>query len=130
MSFMKIKHGSALVVELFILLIGGGLLLYMAVKPASADASGPSEWSGDGAIAEGSAAAVAPVREVDIHETPSPLAEPDSHAAQHPAFKPGFDMADLQEAIELVRQMDPPGVACRDLRECLLCQLRYHRKAR
>jgi len=22
--------------------------------------------------------------------------------------------------------MDPPGVACRDLRECLLCQLRYH----
>ena len=30
---------------------------------------------------------------------------------------------DLHEAIEVVRQLDPPGVACRDLRECLLYQL-------
>ena len=40
--------------------------------------------------------------------------------------KPGFTAADLQEALETVRQLDPPGVACRDLRECLLYQLRYH----
>jgi RNA polymerase sigma-54 factor len=37
-----------------------------------------------------------------------------------------FSLADLHEALEVVRQFDPPGVACRDLRECLLYQLRYH----
>jgi RNA polymerase sigma-54 factor len=41
-------------------------------------------------------------------------------------YKPNFTAADLQEALEVVRQLDPPGVACRDLRDCLLCQLRYH----
>jgi RNA polymerase sigma-54 factor len=34
-------------------------------------------------------------------------------------------LSDLQEALEVVRQLDPPGVACRDLRECLLYQLRF-----
>jgi RNA polymerase sigma-54 factor len=43
-----------------------------------------------------------------------------------PMYQPKFTAADLQEALEVVRQLDPPGVACRDLRECLLCQLRYH----
>jgi RNA polymerase sigma-54 factor len=42
------------------------------------------------------------------------------------AFKPKFTAADLKEALEAVRQLDPPGVACRDLRECLIYQLRYH----
>ncbi|MBO0911275.1 MAG: RNA polymerase factor sigma-54 [Acidobacteria bacterium] len=37
-----------------------------------------------------------------------------------------FSREDLKEAIEIVRQLDPPGVACRDLRECLLYQLRDH----
>jgi RNA polymerase sigma-54 factor len=37
-------------------------------------------------------------------------------------------LADLHEGIEVVRQMDPPGVACRDLRECLLRQLQYHQQ--
>ena len=37
-----------------------------------------------------------------------------------------FTLADLHEALEVVRQLDPPGIACRDLRECLLHQLRYH----
>ena len=41
-------------------------------------------------------------------------------------YKPGFAPADLQEALEVVRQLDPPGVACRDLRGCLLNQLQYH----
>jgi len=35
-----------------------------------------------------------------------------------------FTMQDLRDAIEIVRQMDPIGVASRDLRECLLLQLR------
>ena len=37
-----------------------------------------------------------------------------------------FTSSDLREALEIVRQFDPPGVACRNLRECLLYQLRYH----
>jgi len=45
-----------------------------------------------------------------------------------PAFKPSFSREDLHEAIELVRQLDPPGVACRDLRECLLYQLRHQQQ--
>ncbi len=44
----------------------------------------------------------------------------------HPVYKPTFSPADLQEALEVVRQLDPPGVACRDLRGCLLNQLHYH----
>ncbi|HXU16423.1 MAG TPA: RNA polymerase factor sigma-54 [Terriglobales bacterium] len=43
-----------------------------------------------------------------------------------PTYKPSFTRDDLQEAIEVIRQLDPPGVACRNLRECLLYQLRYH----
>jgi RNA polymerase sigma-54 factor len=37
-----------------------------------------------------------------------------------------FNRAELHEALEVVRQFDPQGIACRDLRECLLYQLRYH----
>jgi RNA polymerase sigma-54 factor len=36
-----------------------------------------------------------------------------------------FTLQDLHEAIAAVRQMDPVGVASRDLRECLLAQLEY-----
>jgi len=54
----------------------------------------------------------------------APAPEHQAHAA--PTYKPGFSAADLQEALEVVQQLDPPGVGCRDLRECLLHQLRYH----
>ena len=43
-----------------------------------------------------------------------------------PYYKATFTPADLQEALEVIRQLDPPGVGCRTLRECLLLQLRYH----
>jgi RNA polymerase sigma-54 factor len=59
-------------------------------------------------------------------EAAVPAAPPEPPPA--PAAKPAFDRAALHEAIELVRQMDPPGVAARDLRECLLAQLRYHQQ--
>ncbi|MBI4460235.1 MAG: RNA polymerase factor sigma-54 [Acidobacteria bacterium] len=36
----------------------------------------------------------------------------------------GCSLEDLQEALRLVQECDPPGVAARDLRECLLIQLR------
>ena len=74
-------------------------------------------------IAETSAA-VAPALEPEPPPAPSPV--PEVKAVPHPVFKAEFSPDDLKEAIELVRQMDPPGVACRDLRECLLYQLRYH----
>jgi len=45
-----------------------------------------------------------------------------------PASQANFTVGDLHQAIELVRQLDPPGVACRELRECLLCQLRFHQQ--
>jgi RNA polymerase sigma-54 factor len=64
-----------------------------------------------------SAAAVAPA------PSPSPAREP---AAQVPAYQPNFTAGDLLEALQVVQQLDPPGVGCRDLRECLLAQLRFH----
>jgi RNA polymerase sigma-54 factor len=39
--------------------------------------------------------------------------------------KASFSRDALREAIDLVRQMDPIGVGARDLRECLLTQLKY-----
>jgi len=83
--------------------------------PAPADAhqlpleASFSSRSGD------SAAAVAPA--------PAPAAR-----TKFPVYQPTFSAADLVEALETVRQLDPPGVACRDLRGCLLYQLRYHQQ--
>jgi RNA polymerase sigma-54 factor len=56
---------------------------------------------------------------------PSPVPQRKSSL---PAYRPSFNLKDLHEALDLVRQMDPPGVACRDLRDCLLYQLRYHQQ--
>src|SRR5438445_334259 len=41
-----------------------------------------------------------------------------------------FTREDLREAIALIQQFDPVGVAARDLRECLLAQLQYLLKTR
>ncbi len=54
----------------------------------------------------------------------APAQEP--KAPSVPVYKPRFTASDLQEALQVVQQLDPPGVGCRDLRECLLAQLRYH----
>jgi len=51
---------------------------------------------------------------------------PEPVSAPKPTFKPNFSAADLQEALQVVQQLDPPGVGCRDLRQCLLNQLRFH----
>ncbi len=73
-----------------------------------------SSRSGDGA------AAVAPAHEPAVESAVQ-------NAVQTPpVYQPRLTAADLQEALEVVRQLDPPGVGCRDLRECLLAQLRYH----
>jgi RNA polymerase sigma-54 factor len=79
---------------------------------ASVPAADPLPESSFSTRSGDSAAAVAPA--------PEPVPQPAS------IYKPNFTSADLQEALEVVRQLDPPGVACRDLRDCLLYQLRYH----
>jgi RNA polymerase sigma-54 factor len=59
--------------------------------------------------------------------SPSPLlSTPLPANGSKPVFQVGFSREELHEAIEIVRQLDPSGVACRDLRECLLYQLRNH----
>jgi RNA polymerase sigma-54 factor len=68
------------------------------------------------------AAAVALAQETPVEPTPAP-AVPGPVART--LYQPTFTLDDLHEALEVVRQLDPPGVACRDLRECLLYQLRY-----
>jgi len=96
------------------------------------DAALSSEWDGPdtpeipaSASADGTAVAPAP----EAAPVPPPAPQPEAAAPKkpaQPAFQPGFKVDDLHEALDLVRQMDPPGVACRDLRDCLLYQLRYH----
>jgi RNA polymerase sigma-54 factor len=77
-----------------------------------AAASSPAEAS-FGSRAGDSAAAVAPA------PAPPPT---------RPLYKSTFSAADLEEALEVIRQLDPPGVGCRTLRECLLRQLIHHQQ--
>jgi RNA polymerase sigma-54 factor len=71
----------------------------------------------------------------DLGDPPSLATEPvptpviPASAPLASTLQVGFKPVDLHEALETVRQFDPPGVACRDLRECLLYQLRFHQRA-
>jgi len=97
------------------------------------DAALSSEWDDLGAAnlpvsasVDGTAFAPAPEAVAPV-PPPAPTPEPVApRKAAQPMFQPSFNVTDLHEALDLVRQMDPPGVACRDLRDCLLYQLRYH----
>ncbi len=78
------------------------------------------------ASADGTAFAPAP-EALTPEPPPAPQPEPVTpKKSAQPVFQPSFKVDDLHEALDLVRQMDPSGVACRDLRDCLLYQLRYH----
>ena len=100
--------------------------------------SSTADWNAQVAELGDNSAATAAVPAPEI--VAEPAAAPQSTAApveeavkaatpsSRPTYKPGFNRGDLAEALEVVRQMDPPGVACRDLRECLLYQLRYHQQ--
>jgi RNA polymerase sigma-54 factor len=80
-------------------------------------------------ISNSSGAAAAPAPESLMSQPlPKPIPEQVSSPVVAPVFQHNFNLADLQEAIEVVRQMDPSGVGCRDLRECLICQLRYQQQ--
>jgi len=61
------------------------------------------------------------VQRVSAPSGPSPSVIPIRRPA---AAAAAFTLEELREGIEVVRQMDPIGVAAHDLRECLLMQLR------
>ncbi len=65
------------------------------------------------------ASAAAPAPELTIPALPTP-------SAPRPVQTARFSVEDLHEALEVIRQLDPPGIGCRTLRECLLRQLSYH----
>jgi RNA polymerase sigma-54 factor len=71
-------------------------------------------------------AAEVPLPSTASHGATTETAAAGTAAAPAPIASVSFTVADLHEALEVVRQFDPPGIACRDLRECLLYQLRYH----
>jgi RNA polymerase sigma-54 factor len=82
-----------------------------------------SPWSEESQALEATGSAVVTAPEpVAARPAPTPAKAP------RPVFPTSFSLSDLQEAIEVIRQLDPPGVGCRDLRECLLYQLRYHQR--
>jgi RNA polymerase sigma-54 factor len=98
-----------------------------AGEPAAATADYPAhppgeDWKDFGAqnSETGAASVVVPAAEPPV-APPAPATK----VTTGPAFRAHFTRKDLHEAIALVRQLDPPGVACRDLRECLLYQLRF-----
>jgi RNA polymerase sigma-54 factor len=70
-------------------------------------------------VPQAAAVAVAPAP-APVHTAPQ--------KSKAPAFQVNFTREDLHEAIAVVQQLDPAGVAARDLRECLLAQLRYHQQ--
>jgi RNA polymerase sigma-54 factor len=102
-------------------------------QPAWADAGDTDLNSSNGASGFVAAAPEAMIPELTAPEIPAPVpvvsSQPSAVAmrkSSQPAYQPSFNLQNLHEALDLVRQMDPPGVACSDLRDCLLYQLRYH----
>src|SRR5438105_5343348 len=118
------KSGS-LVAEAAALGLGGAEESGETGEPADpSGAENSRDWSLPGGTGMASATAVATAPVVTARSSVKAPAPPAAHAP----IKPNFDRTALEEGIEIVRQMDPPGVACRDLRECLLYQLRFHER--
>ncbi|HEU5041718.1 MAG TPA: hypothetical protein VFT84_12885, partial [Gemmatimonadales bacterium] len=60
------------------------------------------------------------------HARPEAEPEPgdDPEAEPAPADAPYYTMAEIEEMLAILQKLDPPGIGARDLRECLLIQLR------
>ncbi|HLW83864.1 MAG TPA: RNA polymerase factor sigma-54 [Candidatus Sulfotelmatobacter sp.] len=102
------------------------VLLRTATDPTAADEVSPAAEAST-ADPDPIASFSVSVRSGDAAAAVAPAPEPAPPAPSQP-LTPRFSSADLQEALETVRQLDPPGVGCRDLRECLHYQLRYHQQ--
>jgi RNA polymerase sigma-54 factor len=98
-------------------LLGGMLGAPSASNPSEISFGSLNIGSPNGSM--GAAAASAPES--------APSAQPAS-VSPRPVYTAKFTAADLAEALEVIRQLDPPGVGCRDLRECLIRQLRHHQQ--
>ena len=105
-----------------------------AEEPSDTSAELKEDWNGaspvelEAASASTATAVAAALQPSAAQSAPPETALPKPTRSPQPAFKANFTLDDLHEALEVVRQLDPSGVACRDLRECLLYQLRYHQK--
>jgi len=97
----------------------------------------PEAEEGDGSEAEAAVTELAPGQ--GWIGMPEPAAAATSKTAAEPAAPaeaprptpqgnvpgiPYYTLAELDEMLALVQKLDPPGVGARDLRECLLLQLR------
>ena len=108
-------------------------LLGLSRAEANSEAA-PTQEGGDGT----SASAVGEIQESEsgdsahlqlvVSHPKSSEAAPSHRTGLSPVLH--FSREELREAIDLVRQFDPVGVASRDLRECLLAQLLYLQKTR
>ena len=80
----------------------------------------------DGSISvlEGGAALAAELKEAGLAADPEAAERPKLVPKPELPCKALFGRDALHEALDMVRQMDPMGVAARDLRECLLAQLK------
>jgi RNA polymerase sigma-54 factor len=54
---------------------------------------------------------------------PAPVLAPEPATARPAPAIPYFTLAEVEEMLKILQRLDPPGVAARDLRECLLIQL-------
>jgi len=98
-------------------------------NPAAADKGSERDWIEafeEAVVSDEVPVAVATEPEPPAATPQAVPAEPPAVPAERVPIKSNFERAALQEAIEVVRQMDPVGVACRDLRGCLLAQVKYH----
>jgi RNA polymerase sigma-54 factor len=106
-----------------------GALVERAMLETASRPKAPDELS---PLAEANTSGPDPIaafsmRSGDAGAAVAPAPEP-ARPAPSPVWTHKFSATDLQEALDTVRQLDPPGVGCRDLRECLLYQLRYHQQ--
>jgi len=95
------------------------------------DASGIFELEAESTSVAVEEALAEPVETV-VPEAATPMTEPAAEVERKVLEfpRPQFSCDELHEAIELVRQMDPVGVGARDLRECLLAQLKHQQQLR
>ena len=108
--------------------------LGIADTAAPADSAGLSEAPGTSDFLDDPTFASLSSGELSTSTESPSITSGNVAAAVAPALEPAarvtyqsnFSAADLQEALQVVQQLDPPGVACRDLRQCLLNQLRFH----
>jgi RNA polymerase sigma-54 factor len=80
-------------------------------------------------VLEGHAARVAPDTEADLEAAAElggtgETGAAGAGAAPDTAAIPYYTVAEAEEMLRMIQKLDPPGVGARDLRECLLLQLR------